>query len=77
MTHVPTVPELAHLGLARAVTTRGQALAYVVSDEGHKMMDDAMRANALEAIAAGEADWSPPPTTAVPLSTLIDRETPE
>jgi hypothetical protein len=47
--HVPTVVELAHLGLARARTVKGQGTFYEVSREGHDLMGSAMRANAREA----------------------------
>jgi len=75
--HVPTVAELVHLGLARpAAIVKGQAQAFVISDAGHALMGEAMRANALEAIARGDGSWTPPtPTMTVPLSALIDRET--
>jgi hypothetical protein len=48
MTHVPTVVELTHLGLATARNVKGVGTVYVVSDRGHAVMGDAMRANALE-----------------------------
>lgn len=69
-THVPTAEELVGHGLAEVrETTRklgnGQLRTdrtIVVHDAGHAAMGDAMRENALEAIAAGKGDWVQPPS---------------
>jgi hypothetical protein len=69
--HVPTAEELVGHGLAevREVTTtlgNGQKRTsrwIWVSEAGHKMMGDAMRQNALEAIASGETAWVRPPSS--------------
>jgi hypothetical protein len=46
--HVPTVAELEHLGLAHRDTggQKGQVARVFVTDEGHRLMGEAMRANA-------------------------------
>jgi hypothetical protein len=76
--HVPTLAELVHLRLATARTVKGIGVVYEVSDAGHALMGEAMRANALAAIEAGEADWSPPPPSLpIPLTTLLHPEGPE
>lgn len=46
---VPTVPELAHRGLADYQTGgKGQTSFYKVSDQGHREMGEAMHKNAQE-----------------------------
>jgi hypothetical protein len=62
---VPTVVELVHLGLAHPLPVpKGGTVTYRVSDEGHRLMGEAMRANALAAIADGTAAWTQPPSAA-------------
>lgn len=63
MAEVPSVTELAHVGLAhRDISVRkGDVARYRVTDEGHALMGKAMRENAQEAIAAGDGDWYPDP----------------
>jgi len=49
--HVPTVVELAAKGLAHMRPGgKGQMSHYHVSDEGHRLMGEVMRRNALEAL---------------------------
>ena len=70
--HTPTVEELAALGPEYAVATdwvRGRrkndppvATRWRITDKGHAMLGEAMRRNALEAIAAGVGDWTQPPS---------------
>jgi hypothetical protein len=75
VTHVPSVAELVHLRLATARTVKGIGTVYHVSDAGHRLMGEAMRANALDAIANGESAWTPPPPSLdVPLSVLLHPE---
>lgn len=54
--HVPTVVELAHVGLATLDThvPKGGTARYRVSDEGHAQMGAALRKNGLEARARNE-----------------------
>jgi len=67
MKHVPTVSELyalgRHLAYPASYTTKGEPSTWHVTDEGHAMMGAAMRENALEARAAGSADWVRPPNS--------------
>ncbi|QGJ89481.1 hypothetical protein PBI_SMARTIES_78 [Microbacterium phage Smarties] len=59
---VPTVPELAHRGLADyRPGGKGQMSYYRVSDEGHALLGEIQRRNAAEAIADGAGDWYPEP----------------
>jgi hypothetical protein len=45
--HVPTVPELARMGLAEQRPTKQAANTYLVSAAGHKLMGEVMRRNGL------------------------------
>ena len=58
---VPTVAGLAKLGRHLAyVRPDGR---YHVTDEGHAVMNKAMRANAEWAVALGVGDWERPPSS--------------
>lgn len=71
--HVPTAAELAEMGAQYAVATdwvndgtakkpKPRATRWRISDAGHALIGEAMRANALEALAHGSADWVQPPS---------------
>jgi hypothetical protein len=71
--HVPTVPELQQMGEEYAVPLtwvndgtakhpKMRATSWRVTDKGHALMGEAMRANAQAAIARGEGDWQQPPS---------------
>lgn len=70
--HVPTVRELAAVGRDYAYATdwrKGERkndpkipTRWHVTVEGHAVMGEAMRANALEVIARGEGEWVRPPS---------------
>ncbi len=63
---VPTVPELAKMGaeFAEAIdwTKDGKATKWRVHPAGHRLMGEAMRQNAEEAVARGDGDWVQPPS---------------
>jgi hypothetical protein len=73
--HVPTVAELVLQGLAEAVTVRTGAKqmtqVYKISAEGMALMKEAMRENALEAIANDKGTWTEPPHRTLPSSTSL------
>ena len=54
---VPTVADLAHIGLAHRDSSvrKGEVARFLVTDEGHRLMGDAMRANALAIVRGGGA----------------------
>jgi hypothetical protein len=55
------------MGLAREVVVRtgkkGTAKIFRISDEGYKLIREAMAENAAEAIARGEGNWTRPPNS--------------
>ena len=61
MKHVPFTQELVGLGLARpaSFTSKGEPSTYAISPEGHALLGEIMRENALEARERGEGDWRP------------------
>jgi hypothetical protein len=63
--HVPTVPELVAMGLAKPVmsTKKGLASTYTVSPEGHALLGEIMRGNAEAAIRRGDGEWTRPPSS--------------
>jgi hypothetical protein len=69
MKHVPSVVELVGMGLAKPMsrTKDGDASTFSISPAGHALLGEIMRSNALEARAAGSADWVRPPNSGNPL----------
>jgi hypothetical protein len=71
--HVPTAAELVKMGLAELITVKTGAKMtsqmYRISTEGMALMRDAMKENALEAIARGETAWVEPPSRPTPWKT--------
>jgi hypothetical protein len=67
MKHVPTAAELyamgRHLAYPASYTAKGQPSTWCITAEGHTMIGDAMRHNALEAVAAGVGNWTRPPNS--------------
>ena len=70
MKHVPTVAELyaqgRHLAYPASYTAKGEPSTWCITAEGHKLIGDAMRENALEAIESGETAWRQPPSRRLP-----------
>lgn len=70
MKRVPTVAELyamgRHLAYPASYTAKGEPSTWHITPAGHAVMGDAMRENALEAIASGAADWVQPPSQPLP-----------
>jgi hypothetical protein len=71
MKHVPTVSELyalgRHLAYPASYTTKGEPSTWHITPDGHALLGEIMRENALEARAAGSADWVRPPNSGKPL----------
>jgi DNA-binding PadR family transcriptional regulator len=67
MRHVPTAAELALEGLAREVVVRtgakSTAKIFRISEEGYRLIREAMAENALEARERGEGSWTRPPNS--------------
>ena len=67
MKTVPTVAELVRRGLAHPEWTAGGAVSrYRITPEGHALLGRIMRENGLERQMEGSADWSQPPSRALP-----------
>jgi len=67
MKPVPTAAELyamgRHLAYPASYTADKKPSTWRITDEGHALMGEVMRENALEARAAGSADWVRPPNS--------------
>jgi len=69
--HVPTAEELVVMKLAHKRVTRiGRTSRsyYVISNEGYRLIREAMARNAQRAIARGDGDWVQPPSSRPRLS---------
>jgi len=75
MKRVPTVAELyamgRHLAYPATYTADGKPSTWFITDAGHAVMGDAMRENALEAVASGAANWVQPPSRRLPALTKL------
>jgi len=65
MTDVPTLAELAKRRLAIPLDKTG--VSFRVTDEGHRLMGEAMSLNAKAARERGDGDWVQPPSNGRPL----------
>jgi len=67
---VPMCADLVAMGLAVEVTVRtgakSTAKVYRISEEGRALLNETMRANALEALERGEGEWKQPPSRRIP-----------
>ena len=67
MKKVPHAADLVAMGLAHEVIVRtgrkGSAKIFRISAEGYELIRRTMEENALEARAAGSADWVRPPSS--------------
>jgi len=67
MKHVPTALELVAMGLAHEVVVRtgakSTAKIFRISDEGYRLIREAMAENAAAAVERGEGRWERPPSS--------------